>query len=143
MLIHYKHLTKYAHSPTKAHKADACFDLRASEVINIPSHSWATVRTEIAIRIPNEHVGFIMSRSGLASKRGIFVLNAPGVIDAEYTGEIKVVLGNMSDNNYLVERGDKIAQFTMMPLMNLSMLRGDNMVWSGVRGERGFGSSGY
>lgn len=143
MIIHYKHLTKYAHSPTKAHKADACFDLKASDAITIPSHGWATVRTELAIRIPNGHVGFIMSRSGLSSKHGVFVLNAPGIIDAEYSGEIKVVLGNMSDNNYLVERGDKIAQFTMMPLMNLSMLRGDNMIWSGVRGERGFGSSGY
>ena len=49
----------------------------------------------------------------------------------------------MDDFGYLVERGDKIAQFTMMPLMQLSMLRGDNMVWSGMRGDRGFGSTGY
>ena len=85
----------------------------------------------------------IMSRSGLASKHGVFVLNAPGIIDAEYSGEIKVVLGNMRDNSYFVERGDKIAQFTVFPLMQLSMLRGDNMVWTGMRGDRGFGSSGY
>ena len=84
-----------------------------------------------------------MSRSGLASKNGVFVLNAPGIIDAEYSGEIKIVLGNMNDYGYLIERGDKIAQFTMMPLMQLSMLRGDNMVWSGMRGDRGFGSTGY
>jgi dUTP pyrophosphatase len=84
-----------------------------------------------------------MSRSGLASKHGIFVLNAPGIIDAEYSGEIKIVMGNMSDKNYLVERGDKIAQFTMFPLMQLNLLRGDDMVWSGTRGARGFGSSGY
>jgi dUTP pyrophosphatase len=84
-----------------------------------------------------------MSRSGLASKRGVFVLNAPGIIDAEYTGEIKVVLANMDDRNYLVERGDKIAQFTMLPLMDLTMLRGDNMVWTGMRGDNGFGSTGY
>jgi dUTP pyrophosphatase len=70
-------------------------------------------------------------------------LNAPGIIDAEYSGEIKIVMGNMNDYGYLIERGDKIAQFTMMPLMQLSMLRGDNMVWSGMRGDRGFGSTGY
>lgn len=143
MIIHYKHLTKYAHSPQKAHKEDACFDLRASDDITIPSHSFATVRTELAIRVPAGHVGFIMSRSGLAAKHGVFVLNAPGIIDAEYSGEVKIVLGNMSDNNYLVERGDKIAQFMMQPLMQTSMLRGDNMVWTGMRGDRGFGSTGY
>jgi dUTP pyrophosphatase len=143
MIIHYKHLTKYAHSPQKAHKEDACFDLRASDDIAIPSHSFVTVRTELAIRVPAGHVGFIMSRSGLAAKHGVFVLNAPGIIDAEYSGEVKIVLGNMSDNNYLVERGDKIAQFMMQPLMQTSMLRGDNMVWTGMRGDRGFGSTGY
>ena len=143
MIIHYKHLTKYAHSPKKTYKEDACFDLRASEAITIPSYSFGTARTELAIRIPTGHVGFIMSRSGLASKKGVFVLNAPGIIDAEYSGEIKIVLGNMSDFGYLIERGDKIAQFMMLPLMQLSMLRGDNMVWSGMRGDRGFGSTGY
>jgi dUTP pyrophosphatase len=143
MIIHYKHLTKYAHSPQKTHKQDACFDLRASEQANIPGHGYTTVRTELAIRIPSGHVGFIMSRSGMASNRGVFVLNAPGVIDAEYSGEVKIVLANMDDIFYLVERGDKVAQFTVMPLMQLSMLRGDNMVWSGMRGDRGFGSTGY
>jgi dUTP pyrophosphatase len=143
MIIHYKHLSKYAHSPKKAHKEDACFDLRASEAMNIRPHSFATARTELAIRIPSGHVGFIMSRSGLASNHGVFVLNAPGIIDAEYSGEIKIILGNINDFNYLVERGDKIAQFMVMPLMHTSMLRGDNMIWSGMRGDRGFGSTGY
>lgn len=143
MIIHYKHLTKYAHSPVKGHKADACFDLKASDDTIIPSNGFGTVRTELAIRIPAGHVGFIMSRSGLASKHGVFVLNAPGIIDAEYSGEIKIVLGNMGDYNYSVERGDKIAQFMVQPLMQTSMLRGDNMVWSGMRGDRGFGSTGY
>jgi dUTP pyrophosphatase len=143
MIINYKHLTKYAHSPIKTHKADACFDLRASEAVTVSGHGYATARTELAIRIPAGHVGFIMSRSGLASKHGVFVLNAPGIIDAEYSGEIKVVLGNMSDFNYLIERGDKIAQFMVQPLMHTSLLRGDNMVWSGMRGDRGFGSTGY
>jgi dUTP pyrophosphatase len=143
MIINYKHLTKYAHAPIKGHKADACFDLRASESVTIPSHGYGTARTELAIRIPAGHVGFIMSRSGLASKHGVFVLNAPGIIDAEYSGEIKVVLGNMDDFNYLIERGDKIAQFMVQPLMQTNLLRGDNMVWSGMRGDRGFGSTGY
>jgi len=54
-----------------------------------------------------------------------------------------VVLGNMADYSYRVERGDKIAQFMIQPLMQTNMLRGDNMVWTGMRGDRGFGSSGY
>jgi dUTP pyrophosphatase len=143
MIIHYKHLTKYAHSPKKAHKEDACFDLRASDSTTIPSHGFGTVRTELAIRVPAGHVGLIMSRSGLASTHGVFVLNAPGIIDAGYTGEIKVVLGNMCDFNYLIASGDKIAQFMVLPLMQMSMLRGDSMVWEGMRGDRGFGSTGY
>lgn len=143
MLVHYKHLSKFAHSPIKAHAADACYDLRASSEEEVLNGGTATVRTDLAIRIPTGHVGLIMSRSGLASKHGVFVLNAPGIIDAEYSGEIKIVLGNMGKNVYLVERGDKIAQFMMLPLMQLNLLRGDNMVWSGVRGDRGFGSSGY
>ncbi len=143
MIIYYKHLNKRAHDPVKAHKEDACFDLRAAEALTIPRHGYATVCTELAIRIPSGHVGLIMSRSGLASSHGVFVLNAPGIIDAEYAGQIKVVLANMDDDNYLIERGDKIAQFTMLPLMQVNMLRGDNMIWSGTRGGEGFGSTGY
>jgi len=143
VIINYKHLCKRAHDPAKAHKEDACFDLRSAEGVTIPSHGYATVCTELAIRIPTGHMGLIMSRSGLASRHGVFVLNAPGVIDAGYTGQIKVVLANMDDFNYLIERGDKIAQFTMLPIMQVNMLRGDNMVWSGTRGGDGFGSTGY
>lgn len=143
MIINYKHLGKHAHDPVKVHKDDACLDLRASEQSTVPSHGYATVRTELAIRIPSGHVGLIMSRSGLASQHGVFVLNAPGIIDAGYTGEIKVVLANMDDFNYVIARGDKIAQFTILPLVQFNMLRGDNMVWSGVRGGDGFGSTGY
>jgi dUTP pyrophosphatase len=143
MIIHYKHLTKYAHSPKKAYKEDACFDLRASQAQTVYPKTYTVARTELAIRIPTGHVGMIMSRSGLASKHGVFVLNAPGIIDAEYSGEIMIVLASMSDHNYLIERGDKIAQLMIIPLMQLSMLRGDNMIWNGMRGDRGFGSTGY
>jgi dUTP pyrophosphatase len=143
VIINYKHLNKRAHNPFKAHKEDACFDLRSAEGLTVPAHGYATVCTELAIRIPAGYMGLIMSRSGLASGHGVFVLNAPGIIDAGYTGQIKVVLANMDDFNYLIERGDKIAQFTVMPLTQFSMLRGDNMVWSGTRGGDGFGSTGY
>lgn len=143
MIIHYKHRTKYAHSPVKAHIADACFDIKSSRDITIEPHSYNVVTTDLSIRVPAGHVGMLMSRSGLASKHGVFVLNAPGIIDAEYSGEVKVVLGNMSGSSYLIERGDRIAQFMMLPLMQVSMLRGDSMIWNGTRGEKGFGSSGY
>lgn len=142
MIINYKHLTSYAHSPVKVYKEDACFDLRASKHITIPSKGFEVVNTEIAIRVPSCHVGFILSRSGLAAKKGIFVLNAPGVIDAGYTGEIKIVIGNLGDD-YFIERGDKVAQFMVMPIALSKMLRADNMVWDGFRGDKGFGSTGY
>jgi dUTPase len=67
MLVHYKHLTKYAHSPSKAHAADACYDLRASSELNISPNSYSTIRTELAIRVPTGHVGGTRGARGFGS----------------------------------------------------------------------------
>ena len=140
MLIHYKHLTDTSKSPTKAHNTDAGFDLYANEKVVL--NPLATIGTGLAIRIPTGYVGLVCSRSGLAS-RGIFVMNAPGIIDAGYTGEIKIILGTIGSMT-VIEQGDKIAQLLIQPVHEVHLLRGDSMVWGLTeRGDNGFGSSGY
>lgn len=140
MLLHYKFLSEDATEPTKAHKYDACWDLYASEDKFIAG--WEIVGTSIAIRVPKNYMGLIMSRSGLAANEGMFVLNAPGVIDHGYHGEIKVILASLRDR--WVMKGDRIAQFCLVELPEAHLLRGDGMVWGLTpRGEEGLGSSGY
>jgi dUTP pyrophosphatase len=138
MLVQFKHLTDTSITPTKAHKDDACFDLYANHkaVIN----QFETIGTGISIRVPTDYVGLICSRSGMAS-RGLFVVNAPGIIDAGYTGEIKVVLGNLGGMR-VINQGDRIAQFMILPLVDTALIRSDDTPWYGARGDNGFGSSG-
>lgn len=143
MIVPYKHLTSYAHAPVKANREDAGYDLKASRDIVVPSSEHVTITTELAIRIPAGYMGMIVSRSGLAAKHGVFVLNAPGIIDSNYSGEIKIVLANLGKHSYAVERGDKVAQLLIIPFPYVTLSRNDSMVWSGTRGDKGFGSSGY
>lgn len=140
MRVNYKCLNENAVELNRAYPYDAGWDLYASETTTLKP--WGVVPTGLAIRIPRGYVGFIMSRSGLSAKEGVFVLNAPGVIDADYTAEIKIVMATLQ-KSYKVIKGDKIAQLIVMPLHDIYFLRGDNMVWGiATRGENGFGSSG-
>ena len=140
MLIYYKHKHELAQEPTKAYKHDACFDLYAVE--NKTIDDYGVVSTGISMHIPQEFVGMICSRSGLAANRGVFVLNAPGIIDSGYHGEIKIILGNLNHKPYRVKKGDRIAQLMIIPLWDIHLLRADNMVWYSLRGDNGLGSSG-
>ena len=128
--------------PSYAHPGDAGLDLYAREgfVLKAGGHR-ALVPTGISIAIPDGHCGLLMPRSGLALKHGISIVNAPGLIDAAYRGEIKVVLVNTDpDHDYAIERGDRVAQ--------LLIQRFDTVVWNAVDGldgdDRGggFGHSG-
>ena len=140
MLVHYKHLNKAAIRPDKAHPTDAGLDLYASEPVKIDG--WGTVPTGLSIRVPQDHMGLVCSRSGLASG-GLFVLNAPGIIDYGYHGEVKVILGTLSNQTVWINVGDKIAQLIVLPIEKVNLLRGDGMVWENtLRGDDGFGSSG-
>jgi dUTP pyrophosphatase len=128
--------------PRYAHPGDAGLDLVAREDVNLaPSGGRALVPTGIAIAIPPGHAGFVLPRSGLALKHGVTVVNAPGLIDSAYRGEIKVVLLNTDPNlAYQVHRGDRIAQLVVQ--------RVDQVRWNQVAtldGENrggGFGHSG-
>jgi len=112
--------------PSYAHTGDAGLDLRAREdVVLAPAGGRALVPTGIAIAIPRGHAGFVLPRSGLALHHGISVVNAPGLIDAAYRGEIKVVLLNTDPTEpFTVLRGDRIAQLVVQ--------RVDEVAWSVV-----------
>lgn len=101
--------------PSYAHEGDAGLDLYAREGAVIPAGGHRLLMpTGIAIAIPPGHCGLIMPRSGLALKHGISVVNAPGLIDAAYRGEIKVVLLNTDpEHDYEIHRGDRVAQLVV------------------------------
>ena len=134
-------LTDTAVLPTYAHVGDAGMDLYADEDIMLGYETWNVISTGVAMSIPEGYVGLIHPRSGLAAKHGITVLNAPGTIDAGYRGEIKVILLNGTDKDFVVRRGDRIAQLVVQEFVH-----GDIVEVSSLddteRSTNGFGSTG-
>lgn len=127
-------------APSKAHPEDAAFDLCASQIISIHSGGFATVDTGTRIQIPEGYVGLVCSRSGNAAKYGVFVLNAPGIIDPGYSGTISVVLGNMGNGVFNTIPGMRIAQ--LLILQNTDAFLTPGLVYGGTRGDNGLGSTG-
>ena len=126
--------------PTRAHHDDAGLDLRAATDITIPSGAHALVPTGTAVAIPTGHVGMICPRSGLAAKHRVTVLNAPGIIDAGYRGEIGVILINHGRATARISRGDRIAQLVITPFAHLTPIA--QALTTTDRGDSGFGSTG-
>ena len=128
--------------PEYAHEGDAGLDLYARESVVLAAGGGRTmVPTGIAIAIPMGHGGFVLQRSGMAAKHGISVVNAPGLIDAAYRGEIKVVLINTDPSaDYVVERGDRIAQLVIQRVESVAWQVVDSL--DGVDRGGGFGHSG-
>jgi dUTP pyrophosphatase len=103
----------------------------------------AVVGTGIAVAIPPGHAGLIVPRSGLAANHGISVVNGPGLVDAGYRGEVKVILLNTdARETFVVEPGMRIAQLLLVPFSRLDLVEVDDLPPS-ERGERGHGSSGH
>jgi len=126
--------------PMRQHNSDAAWDLHALEDVTIPPKGWNVAHTGLRIGIPQGYAGFVLSRSGLAT-RGIFVLNSPGLIDAGYSGEIKIILANMMDlNAYTAKAGERIAQLMIVKVEDITLNPG--AVWGSERGENGLGSTG-
>ncbi len=96
--------------PKKLHPSDAGYDVCSSIDVTIPPKGFAIVPTGLIFEIPLGYRVDVRSRSGLAAKHGIFVLNSPGTIDAGYRDEIKIILANFSDESFDIKRGDRIAQ---------------------------------
>jgi len=128
--------------PAYAHEGDAGLDLYAREDATLPAGGGrALVPTGISIAIPMGYGGFVLPRSGLAVKHGISVVNAPGLIDAAYRGEIKVVLVNTDPtSDYHITRGDRIAQLVIQRVETVEWVVSDSL--DGVDRGGGFGHSG-
>ena len=129
--------------PTYASKGSAGADLYAllETPVTIGPGERCLIPTGIRLQIPEGYEGQVRPRSGLAVKHGVTVANAPGTIDSDYRGEIKVILVNLSDKPYTVESKDRIAQLVIAPVLQASFQISDSLDES-ARGENGFGSTG-
>ncbi len=128
--------------PTRAHEGDAGLDLYACEAAHIgPGERWS-VGTGIGVEIPDDHAGLVLPRSGLAKQHGIALVNAPGLIDSGYRGELRVLLLNTDPaETFRVEPGDRIAQLVIAPIVFAKPVEVETLAES-ARGDGGFGSSG-
>lgn len=131
-----------ARLPTRAHRGDAGLDLYAAEAARIGPGERASVRTGIAVEVPSGHAGLVLPRSGNAARHGIALVNAPGLIDSGYRGEVRVLLLNTDrETPFVVETGDRIAQLLITPVVEADPVEASELSGS-ERGEGGFGSSG-
>jgi dUTP pyrophosphatase len=131
-----------ARLPSRAHEGDAGLDLYACEPAHLgPGERWS-VGTGIAVEIPPGHGGLVLPRSGLARAHGIALVNAPGLIDSGYRGELRVLLLNTDPAEiFRVEPGDRIAQLLIVPVALAEPVEAEALSES-ARGDGGFGSSG-
>ena len=127
--------------PKYAKQGDAGMDICAAEDIHISPFNWTAVSTGLYVEIPEGYEIQIRSRSGLAYKHGIQVLNSPGTIDSGYRGEIKVILKNNDHRTYNVSKGDRIAQMVVAPITTATLTEVAELSDS-ERGEGGLGSTG-
>jgi dUTP pyrophosphatase len=129
--------------PTRAHPGDAGYDLYAREDVVLEAGGGrAAVPTGVAVAIPLGHAGFVQPRSGLALRHGVTCLNTPGLIDAGYRDEIKVILVNLDPvEKYAVSRGDRIAQLVVQRVEDVAWREVEDLS-SSARDTGGFGSTG-
>jgi dUTP diphosphatase len=127
--------------PARAYAGDAGLDLAACERAELGPGERLVVGTGLAVAIPDGYAGFVQPRSGLAARHGISVVNAPGLIDSGYRGEVRVVLLNTDRSEpFVIEPGMRIAQLVVLPVPALELVEVDELPES-ERGVRGFGSS--
>jgi len=126
----------------KAHDGDAGFDLLASEEVNLVPGEVSVVSTGMAMAIPDGYCGLVLPRSSMG-KHGIIIPNSPGLIDSGYRGEVKVLLLNLTKENYRVYIDNKIAQLVIVKYENVNAIEVPKLPQShDGRGVSGFGSSG-
>ena len=127
--------------PQRARPGDAGVDLYASSAVALAPGERATVGTGVAVAIPEGWAGLVTPRSGLAQRHGLSIVNAPGVVDSGYRGEIRVILVNHGGEPAVLARGDRIAQMVVVPVAAAELLEVPELPGS-ERGEGGFGSTG-
>lgn len=139
MRLPIKRLDKEIDLPSYGSEQAAAIDLHAAEDMVFYKGEKHIVATGLAVAIPKGHVGLIWDRSGMAAKHGMHLL--AGVIDADYRGEIKVVLANLGRRVYEVKRNDRIAQMLIQPVVHCDIQEVDELDDT-ARGDGGFGSTG-
>lgn len=142
MRLVFKRLDPSVDLPSAAHQGDAGLDLRANGEFTVKPEERAMVPTGLAVAIPPGHAGWVLPRSGLASRRGLTLANAPGLIDAGYRGEIIVAVVNLDPEEAVeIRRGDRIAQLVVVPFASVEPEEVAELPESS-RGKGGFGSTG-
>ena len=138
----FKRLDPDASLPEQAHPGDAGLDLRSVMDLRVEPGERAMVRTGLAVAIPEGHAGLVLPRSGLASKHGLTLSNAPGLIDAGYRGEVVCAVVNLDREEAVsIAKGDRIAQLVIVEVPPVRPSWVDELPDS-TRGEGGFGSTG-
>ena len=129
--------------PTHATMDSAGMDLRAAveAYITLPPGGRSLIPTGIALALPSGYEGQVRPRSSLAWKHGVAVLNSPGTVDADYRGELSVLLINHGDEPFIVRRGERIAQLVIAPVITVALQETGNLPGTD-RGKGGFGSTG-
>lgn len=142
MILRVRRLHPAARVPSRSHPGDAGLDLHSVEEVELGPGERAKVGTGIAIELPDDHAGWVVPRSGLAARHGIGVVNAPGLIDSGYRGELSVVLVNLDRSEaFAIEVGMRIAQLVVSRVAGPELLEVAEL-GSSARGTSGFGSTG-
>jgi dUTP pyrophosphatase len=140
-VVSVRRLREGAALPARAYAGDAGLDLTACERVELAPGERAVVRTGVAVAIPEGFAGLVQPRSGLAAEHGITIVNAPGLVDSGYRGEVQVILLNTDRGApFVVEPGMRIAQLVVVEIPDLDVVEVDELPES-ERGARGFGSS--
>lgn len=140
--VRIKRLDSSVELPSYAYTGDAGLDLRANSSVDIPPHHRVLIPTGLAIALPDGYAGFVQPRSGLALKKGLTIANTPGLIDAHYRGELKVIAVNLDPQEPIhIERGERIAQLVIQEVPTVELIEVDELDETD-RGAGGFGSSG-
>ena len=142
LVLPIKRLDASVELPRYAYCGDAGLDIRSNEDIVLKPYERAMVSTGLAIAIPDGYAGFMQPRSGLAAKQGLTVLNTPGLIDAHYRGELKIIIINLDkEHSVSIRKGDRIAQLVIQAVPQVELNEVDDL-GDTDRGQGGFGSSG-
>lgn len=140
--VNVKRLDPTVELPAYAYEGDAGLDLRANESVDIAPFERVLIPTGLAISIPDGYAGFVQPRSGMALKRGLTIANTPGLIDAHYRGELKVIAVNLDSQQTIhIVRGERIAQLVIQQVPVVHLTEVDELDETD-RGSGGFGSSG-
>lgn len=139
--VQFFRIDKSLEAPRRAHPTDGAVDLRTSEDLSLAPGEQRAVPTGISIMVPVGYAGWVVPRSGLAAKHGISIVNAPGLVDSDYRGEVKVLLINLGKETVHLSRGERIAQMAIAPVL-LAQWEETDTLDDTERGAGGFGSSG-